>query len=244
MYYDDDFYNEPSEFEIKMGELKESIAKSVKEEFVEEMERLRIENKNLQEIKEHFEQVKKDYERKKQECDRKIFEAEQSAKRMRAEEIMERYKIFLWNPRVNYLYGPKCSKCDKDRKLEITLPSGRKIKDACKCSNTGMEVMRPMRMVMYEIAERNRDIAAWYKPCGKKGDRYYTLDYVPSVYLEKTIVPGTSFDEVERIKNQREVLFTTEEECREYCEYVNEKKPVPYDTIYNLDGSVYKVVCK
>ena len=51
-YYYDDFYNEPSEFDEKMEELKESLAGAVKSEFLEEMERLKKENKKLQGIKE------------------------------------------------------------------------------------------------------------------------------------------------------------------------------------------------
>ncbi len=240
MYYDNDFYDEPSEFEMRMDEFKESIAKSVKKEFIEEMERLRAENKNLQGIKEHFEQVKRDYEKKKQECGRKISEAEQKARRMRAQEIMEQYKIFLWTTTWNYLYGQKCDKCDKDRRIEVTLPSGKKIKDECKCSNSKTRVMLPKRMAMYEIADRNTGIAAWYRACGKRDNQYYILDYAPSVYLERTIEPGTSFDEVEKIKEQGTVFFTTEEECRAYCEYLNERNLVPSNAVYNLDGSVYE----
>ena len=67
MYYPDDFYCEPSEFEMQVEEFKESLAKSIKSEFLEEMERLKAENRKLQGIKDNFEQVKRDYERKKME---------------------------------------------------------------------------------------------------------------------------------------------------------------------------------
>ena len=68
-WHEDDFYNEPSEFDMQVEEFKESLAKAVKSEFLEEMERLKKENRNLREIKENFEQIKRDYERKKMECD-------------------------------------------------------------------------------------------------------------------------------------------------------------------------------
>ena len=67
MYYPDDFYNEPSEFGMQVEEFKESLARSIKSEFLEEMERLKKENRKLQGIKDNFEQVKRDYERKKME---------------------------------------------------------------------------------------------------------------------------------------------------------------------------------
>lgn len=241
MWYDDDFYNEPSEFEIQINELKESLSKSVKDEFLEEMERLRKENKNLQGIKEHFEQIKREYEKKKDECDRVIYEAEQKAKRMRANELMENYRIFAWSTTWKYLYGPKCDKCNEGREVEIILPSGRKVNDECGCSRSKTKVMVPKRMVLYEIADRDRGIAAWYKACGNEKDRYYTIDYASSVYTKRTIEPGTSFDEVERRETHEKALFSTEEECLAYCKYLNEKNGVPSDAIYKLDGTPYKI---
>lgn len=89
---------------------------------------MKEENRKLQGIKNNFEQVKKDYERKKLECDRMMCEAEKNAKRMRIEELMERFKTFLWSPSWEYLYGPKCDKCDESRRIEVTLPSGKKSK--------------------------------------------------------------------------------------------------------------------
>lgn len=240
MWYDDEFYNEPSEFEMQINELKESLSKYIKSEFVEEMERLRKENKNLQGIKEHFEQIKRDYERKKAECDRAICKAEQNAKKMKVNELMDHYKIFIWSTTYEYLYGPKCDKCDKNRKLEVILPSGKKVKDECECSMSRAKVIIPERMVMYEIADRDREIVAWYRACGEKHDRYFTLEYASSVFFKKTIKPGTSFEEIEKIENQWEVMFATEEECLAYCKYLNDKNGVTSDVIYKIDGELYR----
>lgn len=41
MWYDEDFYDEPSEFEEQVENLKESLSKSIKNEFMEEMERIK-----------------------------------------------------------------------------------------------------------------------------------------------------------------------------------------------------------
>lgn len=241
MYYPDDFYNEPSEFDMQVEEFKESLAKSIKSEFLEEMERLKEENRKLQGIKDNFEQVKRDYERKKMECDRMMREAENNAKRMKAEELMEKFKTFLWRPDWEYLYGPKCDKCDKNRHIEITLPSGNKVNDDCECDKSRAKVMVPERMVRYELANRDPGIVAWYTACGKEGERYYKLDYASDVYAEGNIVkPGTSFEVLEARENQRNILFTTREECLAYCEYLNEKNLVPTDTIYTCDGEVWK----
>lgn len=237
-WYDEDFYCEPSEFEEQMDEFKESLAKSVKAEFLEEMEKLKKENKNLQGIKANFEQVKRDYERKQQECERVMREAEARAKRMRVRELMENYEIFLWGVTWEYLYGPKCDKCNKNRDIEITLPSGKVVTDDCECSKNRAKVMMPRRMVLYELADRNSKIVAWYTSCGKEDDRYYKLDCASSVVSKNIIEPGTSFDEVEKLDDERDVMFRTREECLAYCEYLNEKNLVPTDTVYTFDGSI------
>lgn len=241
MYYPDDFYNEPSEFDMQVEEFKESLAKSIKSEFLEEMERLKKKNRRLQGIKDNFEQVKRDYERKKQECERAMREAEDRAKRMKVEELMEKFKTFLWRPDWEYLYGPKCDKCDKDRHIEITLPSGNKVKDDCECDKSRAKVMVPERIVRYELANRDSGIVAWYTACGKEGERYYKLEYASTIYAEGNIVkPGTSFDVLEEMENQRDILFTTRGECLAYCEYLNEKNLVPTDTIYKCNGEVWE----
>ena len=101
--------------------------------------------------------------------------------------------------------------------------------------------MTPESMVRYELADRDRGIAAWYCAYGKEGEKYYKADYISSVFAERNIVqPGTSFDVLEKKENQRELLFTTREECLAYCEYLNEKNLVPMDTIYECDGTVWK----
>ncbi len=240
MSYYDDFYNEPSEFDMLVEEFKESLKKAVKSEFLDKMERLKEENRNLQGIREHFEQIKMDYEQKKLECDRVMREAENKAKRMKIEELMKNFRIFRWRPDWEYLYGPKCDQCDKDRRIDVVLPSGKTVKDDCPCRKSEMKVMVPERMVLYELADRDHGIVAWYMACGKEGGRYFTFDYASTVFAGKNMVqPGTCFDVLEKMENQRDLLFATGDECLAYCEYLNEKNHVPADTIYRRDGEVW-----
>lgn len=240
-WYEDDFYNEPSEFEIQMEEFKKSLAKAIRSEFLEEMKRLKKENRNLQGIKEHFEQIKMDYERKKLECDRAIREAEDKAKRMKVDELMKRFKTFFWMPDWEYLYGPKCDKCDKDRRIEVVLPSGKTVKDECQCGKSRMKVMIPERMVRYSLEDRDQGVVAWYIACGQEESKYYNLDHYGSVFAEKNMVqPGTSFDVLEKKGEHRPLLFSAREECLAYCEYLNKKNGVTSDVIYKADGELYE----
>ena len=242
-WYDEDFYDEPSEFDEKMEELKESIARSVKSEVLEEMEQLRTENKQLQGIKEKFEQIKRDYARKKHECEIAMREAKENAERMRVEELLEKYRLILWTPEWEYLYGPKCDKCNCRREVSVTLPSGRKADDICECARGQKKVMFPKKAIRYEISERD-GMVAWYTRCGEKGGRYYELDqaFKISIYAENALVkPGTAFDVLEA-SGPKEMLFRDREECLAYCRYINEKNHVTYDLIYTREGEIFKEI--
>lgn len=237
MYDYEDFYDEPSEFDEKMEELKESLMKSVKEEFIGKMNQLQEENRRLQGIKEHFEQIKKDYECKKYECDRIAQSAKENARRMRAEEVMETYKLVLWHPRKQLMYGPKCSKCNKSRNITITLPSGNTVQDECECQKRRSFVMIPVQTILHEIENRDYRIVAYYKEFGKEKDKYYELQYASSIYSENGFVkPGTDFSTLKENKN---ILFEDRESCLEYCKYINKENEVEEDIVYNLDGSIY-----
>jgi hypothetical protein len=103
----------------------------------------------------------------------------------------------------------------------------------------GDMVAVPERMVRYELADRQGKIVAWYKSCGKEGERYYCIDYASTVYADSAIVePGTSFDALLK-KESQEILFQSREECMAYCEYLNEINQVPYDAVYKCNGERY-----
>ena len=239
-YYYDDFYNEPSEFDEKMEELKESLAGAVKSEFLEEMERLKKENKKLQGIKENFEKVKRDYEDKKRECERVMRNAEQNALRKRTADIMEKYKLFMYSPHPVRLYKKKCDKCDSSRLVKIKLPSGKEVYDDCECQRESAIVEVPVCKIRYLIEDGNSKIVAFYEEYKTDGEgRYYTLQYANSTYSEGENIDQVDFSDLDKIENPYRLLFRSEERCWEYCDYLNRKNNVPEDMIYKLNGDVY-----
>lgn len=159
-YWDDGDYFEPGEFDEKIEELKNELRESVKKEINDEIEKLRKENKELQGIKRNFESVKKDFERKKDECDRAIRNAESKAKQARLKELMEHFKVTLWAVSWDYRYKKKCDKCDKNRRIQVVLPSGKTVDDECSC-RVNKKVYYPKENVLYELIERNREFMTW-----------------------------------------------------------------------------------
>lgn len=238
MCYYDDFYEEPSEFDTMVEEFKESLMKSVKEDYVEKMEKLEKENQALRVVKKDFSKIKEDFEKKKYEYEKAICEANQNAKKARIEELLNTYKLILYSPNWGYCYTEKCSKCDEHRNIEVKLPSGRKIKDACKC---GKEYKRfyPEKMLLYEI-ENCKNSLRFYYVQGNESDGYVNLKTGLSSYANENLIkPGTKFEDLEE-KPARGLLFSTYEECVAYCDYINKKNGVPDDAVYKLNGDVYE----
>ncbi len=224
MYYDypeEEFYPE-SEYQEQIDALKEAIKSSVKSEILEEMNRLRAENEKLQGIKEHFEEVKKDYEKKKDECDRIIRNAEYNAKKMRLADLMKDHKVIKWKVSWEFVHGPKCDKCDSDRTIEIKLPSGKIVKDSCKCKTDSKRYYYPKRYVLSEFTDRNggEKITALYSEEGSRNDTYYEL-YSSTVCDKYT--EDRKKEAIESLSDEvKSILFNEEEECQKVCDKLNE----------------------
>jgi len=238
----EDFYNEPNEFEQQIEEFKSSLLKSIKEEFLEEMEHIREENEKLQDIKKEFKQIKADYDKKKLECDRVISNAEYNAKMARLKEIMQTLKVTLWKADISDLFIEKCEKCNDSRSIKVTLPSGRTVNDGCSCCKS-IRAYIPQKNNLYEFTEsqyNNKRIIAWYKEKSSRDDDelYYHNTTVPS----KIIDHNMPFEDI--LKNDfrpSDIFFTTLEECQEFCDFYN-KKEGGAEYKYKIDGS--KVMAK
>src|SRR5690625_3263152 len=124
-YYDEDFYYEPSEFDLKVDEFKESLMKSVKEDFITELEELKKENESLQEVKKNFESIKQDYENKKRQLNFEKNDLERKVRNARLSELTKDRQVVMYKADSKRVKPPKCDKCDVDRKIHYKTPSGK-----------------------------------------------------------------------------------------------------------------------
>lgn len=227
---DEEFYEE-SQYAEEVENLCEAIRRSVKKEILDEMNRLKTENEKLQGIKEHFDEVKREYERKKAQCDMAIATAEANARRARLEEIIEDHRIIRWKVESRYGYGPKCNKCDKNRKIQIKLPSGRVVDDNCKCE-ANKRFYYPTPYEMFEISDKY-GLRAHYQKHGSGNDVYYTVSICDESMKER-------IEEWRKCKTEeraRKLLFDSQEECQSACNVLNEKQGHP-EWIYSLGGEL------
>lgn len=220
-YYDEDFYNEPSEFEQQVEEFKESLLTAVKEEYKAEIDLLRKENADLQEVKRNFESIKHDYNQKVRELETQKINLKNEVRRERLLELMGDFKAELFSPRRNSKSGPKCDKCDKNRRIHFLSPSGNKLYEDCICKNNIL-FYEPRTSICSSFAVMNGEFIAWYKS--------YSIDRADGMGLEslgvsgvaKFIWDGEDFEKIE--ERYYDVFFKTMEECQAYCDWLTEKE--------------------
>lgn len=217
-WYEDDFYNEPSEFEIIVEEFKASLMKSVKDEYLTEMEQLRNENAQLQDVKNNFSDIKKDYENKKRQLEIERNSLKSEVRRERLSELTKDLQVIMYKAYSKRVKQPKCDKCDKDRKIRYKTPLGNDAYERCDC-DTGDLVYEPQDYMRVEFNIRD-GMRAWYQINNfNSRDEYARFDessqYAKAVYKE-----GMDYSEI----SEYSTFFKTKEECQAYCDYLNSKE--------------------
>lgn len=217
-YYEEDFYNEPSEFEKQIDEFKESLLNTVKEEFVAEMEQLKTENEKLQSVKHNFEEIKRNYENKKRELENERIDLHHKVRRERLVELLKDHKTILYRAYSKRVLPQKCEKCDANRRVEYISPLGRKKHENCLCSE-GKTEYYPHEFIRYEfrLSPRTTSITAWYRQYSDDEDGL-VLD--SSTHAEFIYSSDLKFEDLSQYKT----FFKTEEECQAYCDYLNSKE--------------------
>lgn len=213
--WDDEFYVEPSEFEMQVDELKQSLMNSVKEEYKAEMDRLRKENEELQSVKVRMDEIKREH--KKSLCE--LSEAKRDALNIvRREKLSKLLECLYVRVYVPYSYReelPKCDKCNERRLIEFKSPSGKQMTEDCSCK-AGDKKYRVEEKVCVEFASNDGKVSAWYKPSDyKDSDHMVSSDYMEKLYDE---VP------FEKIKNYWVAFFLNKDKCQAYCDWLTEKE--------------------
>lgn len=132
----DDFYDDSPEIEVLTEKFKDSLLKSIKEEFLNEMDILRKENAELKE----FKLKKAEYDSQLRELKRsKELEIEQIRKEAEKKRLMDVLKDNFMETAYYYQYTwkykyDKCDKCDENRCIHFKSPSGRELSEPCSCS--------------------------------------------------------------------------------------------------------------
>ena len=221
----EDFYNEgPSDFDIAIEEFKEQLKKSVKEDYIKEMARLKKENEELQEVKKNFDKIKLEYQRKGEEFKLKEQDITKILARKKIEElttIADMKPEAYWLDSI-YGYVPKCNKCDDKRLIHFKSPSGKDCTEPCPNCGTSyyMYFVKPVDAVRIRFTN---------EPCIKSELYYIKHDYFggSTTYSNKEIFNGNPDEFDYEHFNAYRVAFTSKKLAQEICDKLNKMKGVP-----------------
>lgn len=230
----EDFYGEPSEYDQMINDLKRTLMRSVKQEVNDEMDRLKAENAELQEVKEKWDVLVREYKEKEFQMRHTIEEERRNMARMRLADLFEvcGMNVTLYAPDPDYVCGPKCDKCDENRYIHFNSPSGKKMREACECSKQ----FRVCTPISYRLASFSREkrngadckIHAIYEEVSN--DYFEDFDNISIKRLCEKVYAGEDFESIYAQYKGR-IFFEDEAKCREYCDYINAVNKVPEDVL-------------
>lgn len=203
----EDFYGEPGPFDEEMERIKEHLRSTVKQEITEELERLRAENGEMKGKLKNLDQLEREAISKRGEYERKLARAEQEGHNNAQLMGLSTLITLLTEPRyrvsMTSTMGPKCGKCDEDRKLHYTTPRGRDAEEWCECHERTYS-WEVEEQLVHEVSRRGGKLMAWYH----SEMRYFDGDTLSSPTVLKS-PEGLTLEEMAR--NPREYGFRTEE---------------------------------
>jgi len=233
----DDYFEEPSELEQHAEEFKRAIMKSVRREHQEKMESLIKENERLHAVEKEMKDTTKRY-------NNQLFEMEYKKTNLKSEVEAEFYKtniadIFqryiddsvVWYAASISYEQPKCDLCNEERKQVATFPDGKETYKSCDCMRK-FTVYEPRISTIKRVRFHKRDsryasdrsfyFSKLYEPNTNDSRDYawqgFVIGYVFEVFDEK------SKQLYEENHTAEIISFSSEEECRKYCDWLNTEK--------------------
>jgi hypothetical protein len=215
-YYEDGFYNEPSEFEQQMDELKESLLKSVKKDYIDEMERLKKENAELQEVKNNMEIIRSQHNDEMRKLHQERQDLKYKVRKERISSLIGETEYFT--AAYQRKKKPKCEKCNENRMIPFKRPSGKDDFEHCECYES-YSIYEPIPILLSSVSIREGKGVAWYK-VRDRDSRYEYLDYYDdSISGQELITDEKQFEGLSTYRT----LFATKELAQKFCDMKNKE---------------------
>ena len=198
--YYEDFY-EPSENDIVMSEIGDILKKMVRKEIMDELEKLRKENAELQEFKRNKEKYDRELSAAKYDYERKLNDAECNIKKARIHDLLGDYLTVGYMVSTNNKRKPKCNKCDEDRRIQYTTPRGKVVYEFCECSEYDFFYeVKEVELIRLRISKdccwsNKEHLHRYYRHARDTYDDkedYHDYDYVTHIY------DGESFEDIKK----------------------------------------------
>lgn len=225
----DYFYDNFDEYDRTIQELEQSLKEGIKKQFIEEMDRLRLENKELREFKELRDSYEREHQEKlnKLEVERKHLKAQafEEVRKMSIKELLEPASEAYWavGCRNEYIHE-KCDKCDGNRNITFCSPSGKQYEESCSCSEKE-RIYYPKEAMVTVI---NRDMYGKYQYGAtpffvEKTDGTIHLQTEYGIDLDCRYFVGAADDKQFTDIHTYSAVFKSKDKAQAYCDYLNER---------------------
>lgn len=219
--FEDNF--EPSLYDQNLSEFYKKMKDALKDHVKVNIEYIENENDTLKEKISNLQKKNRDLQRKINvlEGERQNFLNE--ARRMRLSELMKDFEHIYYYADYEYIIGPKCEKCNDERRIAYTTPSGRNLSEACECSENEKKKYSPQMISCSSFDVRNGKFFAWYKKYNKKDEDCNAYSSSEVVDKKDIYSKEVNFDDM---NNERPNLtkFIDIDDCQRYCDYLNSKQ--------------------
>lgn len=175
------------------------------------MEALRKENESLREFRDKKDYYEREVKKTIDKYERKMQDAEMSANRKRLKDLLALFSVTGYRPKVDFIQGPKCEKCDDNRKIHFRSPSGRAMKEDCTCAK-GTYIHSPKEVTLVSFYAVNELDNVYFERTDEDKD-YDRYDMCAELW-DKDKKP---FEEI----NAYRVVFLKKEDCQKYCDWKN-----------------------
>jgi hypothetical protein len=221
MDYSEDFYQGYGEFDKEIDNFKQSLVKSIRQEFLDEMDSLRKENGELQEIKDNWESLKQSYSIKEHDLMLAKENARSEARSAKLADLLESHKFVMYKVTTEYIKRPKCSHCDDKYQIHFTTPEGRDVSTSCDCAHSDTKYI-PGEFVAYEfkLDGYRHELYVWYKQIIDNQDEYFKFDTSSDYGGLKNVYKGEEYDTLKYY----ETFFKDRNDCQKYCDWLNKNE--------------------
>jgi hypothetical protein len=211
----DDYWEDYGEFNEEIESLRESLKTTVKGEIKKELESLRKENRELKGKVANLDKLEKEAKEIKRKADNEYETAVKRANYLKADELFKYLEETKYTVRHVSYTTSKCEKCNDDRNLLFTYPSGKEGVEKCPDCGFARYHWKVDVAIGTSIDIRNGELMIWYKPFSYKDDNYHSM----SGDIKK-LYKGEDFEAIKN--NKYSILFGDEETAQKYADFLNE----------------------
>ena len=232
----DDFYCEPSESDLAIQKLKEHLKNEVKSEIINELEHLKKENAELQDIKKNKSKLENEYKEKIRQLELEYKEKERTLYKRPLQELVEIIQEEYYYVCQENLEKEKCDKCNENRQLELIDCYGRKHYVDCICKGTYKSkfiVKEKYIGNIPEISKKDNKLHMWldfrYEKSCNKEDYYASsthFDKGDLIYNFDDLINKNEEDILDRLKKGFYFscyTFSKKEEAQKLADYLNKE---------------------